>query len=70
MDLKTWRKQTDITQKQLADMIGLSNVTICRYEAGERIPTDKAVVLKILEITKGLVTPNDFYNLQHSHPGN
>lgn len=32
------RKAAILTQKELADMVGVSVVTICRYETGKRTP--------------------------------
>ena len=63
MDLKTWRKKEGLTQRELADLTGLSDVTICRYESRERKPTEESVIMRLYEVTKGQVTPNDFYDL-------
>ena len=38
----------------------MSPVSLSRYISGERIP-EKEIVLKILKITQGCVSPNDFY---------
>jgi DNA-binding transcriptional regulator YdaS (Cro superfamily) len=44
--------------------LGVTETTVTRYLSGDRLPTAE-VMLKIYRVTKGKVTPNDFYNL---HP--
>lgn len=44
--LKELRKEKDLTQKELADEIGVSKITVLRWENGERdIKTEKAQAL-------------------------
>jgi predicted transcriptional regulator len=47
-------------------MIGSSPQAIYRYEDGDRVPAPK-VMHKIVEVTGGDVTPNDFFNLNDDH---
>lgn len=42
--LKTLRKQHNLTQKQLASMIGVKNSIISFYELGDRIPSPQIVI--------------------------
>ena len=37
--IKSRRKNLGMTQKQLAEKVGVTNVTISRYENGEREPS-------------------------------
>lgn len=62
MRLRTYRDQQGLTQDELGALIGVSGVTVSRYEVGARIP-GKAEMLRIVEVTGHAVTPNDFYDL-------
>ncbi len=42
--LRQLRKERNLTQKQLADLIGVKNSVISFYEVGERTPSLEAVV--------------------------
>lgn len=42
--LKTLRKQNNLTQKQLASLIGVKNSIISFYEVGDRIPSPQVVI--------------------------
>ncbi len=44
MRLRQLRKERNLTQKQLADLIGVKNSVISFYEVGERTPSLEAVV--------------------------
>jgi DNA-binding transcriptional regulator YiaG len=49
-DLTKWRKRYGLTQKQLADFLGVRNITVYRWESGMRaIPTMLPWALKGLE---------------------
>lgn len=39
MMLKDLRLKVNLTQRQLADLIGVKRNTICMYEKGTRVPT-------------------------------
>lgn len=59
MKLAEWRKHARLTQAEMAALVGVANrETIARYEAG-RMPR-RDVLIKIMRLTHGLVTPNDF----------
>ncbi len=47
-NLRKLRKNRNLTQKQLADELGISRSLISLYETGERLPSLKAL-LKISE---------------------
>jgi transcriptional regulator with XRE-family HTH domain len=49
-DLTKWRKRYRLTQKQLADFLGVRNMTVYRWESGMRaIPSMLPWALKGLE---------------------
>lgn len=47
---------------RFAAQLGVSRTAVDRYTKHERIPTI-ANMIKIYRVTKGLVTPNDFYGV-------
>jgi anhydro-N-acetylmuramic acid kinase len=53
---------SNLTQQSLARRLGVSELSIIKYEAGVTIPSREAM-LTIYEITGGMVTPNDFFDL-------
>ncbi|MCM1541567.1 MAG: helix-turn-helix domain-containing protein [Blautia sp.] len=42
--LKNLRKQNNLTQKQLASLIGVKNSIISFYELGDRVPSPQVIV--------------------------
>ena len=60
MILKEYLKLNKISNKEFANTIGISPVSLSRYINGERIP-EKDIFLKIFKKTNGFVSPNDFY---------
>lgn len=38
LQLRKYRTKANMTQKELAGACGLSELSVCRYEKGERIP--------------------------------
>lgn len=42
--LKSLRKQRGMTQKQLADLIGVQNSIISFYEVGDRFPSPEIII--------------------------
>lgn len=57
-DLKNWRKQNGYTQRALADALGVSNVTVARWETGVRdIPSFLGLALEALEARGGEKKP-------------
>ncbi len=41
--LRQLRKEKNLTQKQLADLVGLKNSVISFYEVGERVPSPEVI---------------------------
>lgn len=73
LEIKQRREQLGLTQKELAELIGVSRETIINYEKGKPIPKSKSEILhKVLEpesvyyrtVHNGQVvtTPDDFEN--------
>ncbi len=62
MKLSEWREQKGMARSELADMIGLSSMQVYRLERGLSRPSPK-VMERIVRVTDGAVTPNDFYDL-------
>lgn len=63
MKLAEWKSQNGHTDESLAALIGdCSASSIQKWLRGERIPREEQM-LRIFEVTKGDVTPNDFYQL-------
>ena len=60
MNLKRFLKLKKITHANFAKKLNISPISLSRYIGGERLP-EKKILLKINQITDGLVTPNDFY---------
>jgi transcriptional regulator with XRE-family HTH domain len=59
MKLSEYRKSAGLTLGQFAEIVGVSDITIGRYERGERTPKPK-IMTQIVRVTDGAVTPNDF----------
>ena len=62
MKLREWRVGKGYAQGETGALIGVSGVTVSRYETGGRIP-EHDVMVQIATVTNGAVTPNDFYDL-------
>lgn len=61
-NIKTYRKNKHLTQKQLADKIGLSEITIRRYEKNTNVPTIEILnkISEVLDVsTNNLLNPHD-----------
>lgn len=48
-NIKSLRKQKDITQKQLADELGINQASVCRWEQDKTLP-DTDNLIKLSEI--------------------
>ncbi len=57
-----------LTLAQLAERVGVTKISLSRYERGERIPT-REIMQKIVEATVGAVQPNDFYSGENEDQG-
>ena len=54
--LKSLRKQKNLTQKQLAELIGTQNSIISFYEVGDRIPSPEVII----KLTRTLHVSTDY----------
>jgi len=63
MKLRTYRAISNLTQQEIAQKLGVSELSIIKYEGGTNMPSRETMV-RIYEITSGLVTPNDFFDLE------
>ncbi len=66
MKQKTWREREGLTQAEMGERLGVSQVAVGRYETG-RTPKEP-VMIRIIKVTKGEVTPNDYYGLTPADP--
>lgn len=60
MKLASFLQQAEIKPSEFARQIGVPRQTLHRYLAGERTPRSE-VLNRIRDVTKGAVTPNDFF---------
>tara|TARA_B100000029_G_scaffold509597_1_gene599169 strand:- start:626 stop:1819 length:1194 start_codon:yes stop_codon:yes gene_type:complete len=60
MNLKQFLQFKRITQLDFAKKLNISPISLSRYIGKERLP-EKNILLKIYNLTDGLVSPNDFY---------
>jgi transcriptional regulator with XRE-family HTH domain len=63
MKLRTYREENGLTLAQMAEKVGVSEVSMSRYERGDRMPRPE-VMRKIGEVTGGAVRPNDFFGAE------
>ncbi len=68
MKLSGWRNQERMTQVELAQLIGISVMQLYRIERGINRPSPR-VMQRIVEVTDGAVTPNDFYDFPAAAAG-
>jgi DNA-binding transcriptional regulator YdaS (Cro superfamily) len=61
MKLSEWISTKEISFSALAQLLGVTPPAARRYVEGKRIPHPE-IMTTIFRVTKGLVTPNDFYN--------
>jgi transcriptional regulator with XRE-family HTH domain len=64
IQIKTERKKLGITQKKLAEMLGVSTQTVNGYENGKEIPETKIpLLIKIFDIEKSNIVnePTEIY---------
>jgi transcriptional regulator with XRE-family HTH domain len=59
MQLDEWMRRNGKTYQDVADALGVDDVTIGRYARGERRPRWD-VLTRLVEVTGGDVTANDF----------
>lgn len=60
LDIKKNRKNLNLTQQELADLLGVSKNTVVNYEKGGKIPDSKIPLLnKILSNQNNIVSENN-----------
>jgi hypothetical protein len=62
MKLSQYLAETNLTDAAFADMVGAERSTITRLRGGDQIPS-RPLMLRIVEVTAGLVTANDFFGI-------
>lgn len=62
MKLDAYLRDRDLTDEKFADIIGVDRSAVTRWRNGTVCP-EPLNQRKILEVTGGLVTPNDFFDL-------
>lgn len=65
MKLADYLKENKILKHAFAEQIGCAPSTISRLLSGKHVP-DRETMTKIIEVTGGAVTPNDFFDLPKS----
>lgn len=60
MKIKEWMKESGISQRELARLIGRSSSRVCRLVKHGKKPTDSEMAV-IVKVSKGKVAPADFY---------
>jgi hypothetical protein len=65
MKLADWLEAHSITDARFGEMIGAARQAVHRYRAGGRVP-DKVMMSRIVKVTGGAVSPNDFYEVESS----
>ena len=63
MKLEQYLKENDKAVADFADEISTSRQAVYSYVRGEKIPSADTMA-KIYQVTGGLVSPNDFYDLE------
>lgn len=59
MQLSEYLKAKGVSDEDFGQSIGVTRQAVHRYKTFDRFP-DRPVLAKILEVTDGEVTPNDF----------
>jgi anhydro-N-acetylmuramic acid kinase len=63
MKLRAYRGMVGITQSELAGRLGVSELSVIKYESGASVPSP-TTMRQIFQVTAGAVMPNDFYELE------
>lgn len=66
MQLKEWREANKLSRDDAAELIGVSRVTLWRWESGRSMPVEREM-RAVLNATDGVVTPNDFFGVQPAY---
>lgn len=69
MRLIDWMREANLDDGQVADLVGgVSGHAVKKWKYGERIPR-RAELLRLIEISSGKVSPNDFVLVQNEAGG-
>ena len=60
MNLAEWRKRNKKTQRQVAEILGVHQITVARWETEKGKVPDPMLQREIFAMTNGDVTPNDW----------
>lgn len=63
MKLVEYLKSVQITAADFGRMVGASRSAVIRWANGERSPDSKSMA-RIVRVTQGRVTPNDFFRIR------
>lgn len=63
MLLRDWMTINKKKISEFASEIGVKRDCIQKYMSGKRRPIDEQIIQKIIDVTGGAVTANDFYGL-------
>jgi transcriptional regulator with XRE-family HTH domain len=67
MRLAEWRRERRMTQSELASAIGCTQSAISNFERADTLARSQIpgpdLIVAIYRLTRGAVTPNDFYSL-------
>ena len=66
MQLKAWREANKLSRDDAAELIGVSRVTLWRWESGRSMPVEREM-RAVLAASDGAVTPNDFFGVQPAY---
>lgn len=64
MDIRDYREKNGMTQRQLADALGIAESSVRRYEKG-RIP-EREIIDKLLALSGGEITLNGIYGIENA----
>ena len=64
MHISEYIKLNNISRVAFAKLLRTSPQNLERYINKKRIPKNKDLMRRLVEITNGQVTPNDFYDLK------
>jgi transcriptional regulator with XRE-family HTH domain len=66
MLLHNWRVANNMGPGDAARLLGVRPITVWRWETGRSMPS-AADLRRIIELTGGAVTPNDFFGVQPAY---
>jgi predicted transcriptional regulator len=61
--IEKYLEENGLTKTSFAKALGVTPVAVGRYISGERLP-EPEIMSEIFKVTKGQITPNDFYGVE------